>query len=80
MIQTMNELKQSVKSIFDDLFSLDIEQVLEKTNYKMNVTLESMYFYNTHFNLFKIPEELLNHIENYGYNLIQSHSMILKQK
>ena len=71
MIQTVNDLKEEIRSIFDDLFSLDIEKVLTETNNKMNDTLESIKEYNTFFNSFKIPDKLINFLNNYGFNIIQ---------
>ena len=71
MIQTVDDLKQQIKSMFDDLFSLDIDKVLNETNYQMNVTLDSIKEYNTYFNSFKIPEELIKYMETYGYNTIE---------
>ena len=37
----------------------------------MNDTLESIKEYNTFFNSFKIPDELINFLNNYGFNTIQ---------
>ena len=71
MIQTVDELKQTIKSLIDDLFSSDIEEILNKTNNKMNETLNSINQYNTHFNSFKIPDQLINFFESYGDNTIQ---------
>ena len=59
LIKTINDLKQNIKSMFDDLFSLDIEEVLNEANTKMKVILDSVEEYKTHFNSFKIPEELI---------------------
>ena len=71
MIDTVNDLKQSIKSIIDDLFSLNINKVLNDTNNKMNETLNSIKEYNNHFNSFKIPEELIQFLDTYGDNVIQ---------
>ena len=71
MIQTVNELKQTIKSLIDDLFSPDIEEILNKTNNKMNETLNSINEYYTHFNSFKIPDQLINFLESYGDNILQ---------
>ena len=66
MIQTINGLKQNIKSLFDDLFSLEIEQVLNQTNTQMNITLNSIEEYNNYFNTFKLPEDLIEYSLNYG--------------
>ena len=71
MIQTINELKQSIKSLFDDLFSLDVEKVLNQTNYQMNLTLNSIEEYKNHFDTFALPEDLINFSFNYGNNIIK---------
>ena len=66
MIQTINGLKQDIKSLFDDLFSLEIEQVLNQTNTQMNIALNSIEEYNNYFNTFKLPEDLIEYSLNYG--------------
>ena len=71
MIQTVNELKQTIRSMINDLFTLDIEKVLDETNIKMNNTIDSIKEYNDYFNSFKIPEELINFLNTYGDNVIQ---------
>ena len=71
MIQTINELKQSIKSLFDDLFSLDIEKVLNETNEQMDITLSSIEEYKIHFESFKIPQELIDYCLNYGRDIIK---------
>ena len=71
MIKTINTLKLEIKSMIDDLFSLDIDIILNKTNSKMNETLDSIKAYTNHFESFKIPEKLLYFIDTYGDNVIQ---------
>lgn len=71
MIQTVYNLKENVRAIFDDLFTLDIDKVLNETNYKMNVTLDSIKEYDNYFNSFKIPQDLINFINSYGTTFIQ---------
>ena len=71
LIQTVNELKQKVKSLFDDFFSLDIEKVLNETNEQMNITLNSIEEYKIHFDSFKIPQELIDYCLNYGKEIIK---------
>ena len=71
MIQTINNLKESVRVMFDDLFSLDVEQILNQTNSKMNITLDSIKEYDNYFNSFKVPQDLINFINNYGKTTIQ---------
>ena len=71
MIQTVNELKENIKLFFDDFLSLDIDKVLNQTNYQMNITIDSIEEYNYHFNSFKIPEELIKYLLNYGNDIIK---------
>ena len=71
MILTTNELKEKIKSIIDDLFSLDIEEVLQETNKKMNITIDSIKNYTTHFNSFKFPEALISFLDNYGDSVVR---------
>ena len=71
LLQTVNDLKQDITLKFDHLFSLDIEEVLNETNNKMNDTLDSIKEYKTHFDSFKIPEELILFFQTYVNNEIQ---------
>ena len=71
LVKTFNDLKQNIKSMFDGLFSLDIEEVLNEANTKMKIILDSVEEYKTHFNSFKIPEELILFFETYGDNIIK---------
>ena len=45
MIQAVNNSKEIVRTMFDDLFTIDIDKVLNETNYKMNITLDSIKEY-----------------------------------
>ena len=71
MIETINNHKVNIRALFDDLFSLDIENILSETNNKMNETLDSIKEYNNHFKSFKIPDNLIEYIKNYGKKVIQ---------
>ena len=66
IINTVNELKLKMKSIFDDLFSLDIEKVLNDTNNQMYITMDLISEYNNHYASFKLPEELIEYSYNFG--------------
>ena len=67
----VNELKQTVKSLFDDFFSLNIEKVLNNTNNQMYATIDSISEYNNYFHSFKLPEQLIEFTNNYGRNTIK---------
>ena len=71
LIQTIDDLKTAIKSKIDDLFTLDIDKVLNEINDKMNITLDSIMEYNNHFKSFEIPRELITFVESYGNNEIK---------
>ena len=71
MIQTIDRLKENIKSLFDDLFSLEIDKVLNQTNTQMNITLNVIEEYNNYFNSFKLPEELVEYSLNFGTDIIK---------
>ena len=71
MIQTIEDLKLKIKSKIDDLFTVDIEQVLNEANNKMNMTLDSIKEYENYFKSFKLPENLIIFFETYGDTVIQ---------
>jgi len=66
MIQTIDNMKVEIKSLFDDVFTLDVEKVLPESNNKMNETLKSIEEYLEHFNSFSVPEDIINYLINYG--------------
>ena len=68
--QLVGDLKVEIRSLFDDFFSLDVENVLIEANNKMNETLDSIEEYKNHFDSFKIPNELIQYINNYGKTII----------
>ena len=71
MLRTINNMKVSIKSLFDDLFSLEIDKILNQTNTQMNITLNSIEEYNNFFNTFILPEQLVEYTLNYGNNIIK---------
>ena len=68
--QLVGDLKVEIRSLFDEFFSLDVENVLIEANNKMNETLDSIEEYKNHFDSFKIPNELIQYINNYGKAII----------
>ena len=70
MIQSVVEKRESLKSKLDDLFSLEPDEVLTEINNKINNTLASIDRYNSHFNSFKISENLVDFLNNFGKNNI----------
>ena len=63
--------REFVKAKFDDLFTLDPDDVLNDINIKLNNTQNAIKEYNNYFNSFKISQDLFNFIENYGNNKIK---------
>ena len=66
MILSVEEKRESLKAKIDDLFSLEPDTVLNDINNKINNTLYSINKFNSHFNTFKISENLPNFLNNFG--------------
>ena len=71
MIQTIEDLKSNMRLIIDDLFIGDIEEVLNQTNYIMNMTLNSIKEYEIYFKSFNLPDNLIAFFDSYGDTIIQ---------
>ena len=71
MIQTIEDLKIKIRLKIDDLFTVDIEKVLNQTNYVMNMTLDSIKEYELYFQSFDFPDNLIAFFDSYGDNIIQ---------
>ena len=71
LIQTLEDLKIQIRLKIDDLFTVDIEKVLNQTNYLINMTLDSIKEYEIYFNSFQFPDNLIAFFDNYGDNIIQ---------
>ena len=63
--------KEFIKGKFDDLFSLDPDEILTEINNKLNKTKNAIKEYNDYFNTFQIHQDLLTYIENFGYDKIK---------
>ena len=63
---TIKNQREFVKAYFDDLFSLDPDEVLNDINIKLNNTKNAIKEYVDYFNTFKINQDLLNYVENFG--------------
>jgi hypothetical protein len=72
MIQTIEDLKIEIRLSLDDLFTVDVENVLDETNKKLNMTLDSIKEYENYFNTFKLPDNLIAFLDSYGDTIIQS--------
>ena len=62
--------KIETKADFDQIFSLDSDAVLSDTRNKINNTKLAIEEYNSHLNTFKISEEVLTFLDNFGYDYI----------
>ena len=71
MILSVVEKRALLKSILDDLFSLDPDTVLNEINNKINNTLYLVDRFNSHFNTFKISDNLIDFLNNFGEMNIQ---------
>ena len=71
MIQIVEDLKIQIRLTIDDLFTVDIEKILNQTNYLLNLTLDSIKEYEVNFQSFKFPENLISFFDSYGDNKIQ---------
>jgi len=71
MVTTVEDLREGLKVNIDDIFSLDPDEVLNDINIKMNYTIKSINKYNTHFDTFKISDNLGNFLNYYGSINIQ---------
>ena len=71
MVMDFVEYRDQLKLDIDDLFSLELDTVLNEINNKINSTLDSIHRYNSHLNTFKISENLKDFLNNFGSVNIQ---------
>ena len=78
----MNQLKSEItnfekeekKKIIiktDNIYSIDNEYILKEINLKINDISNSIKEYNTHFDNFKISDELILFLYNFGKSIIK---------
>ena len=67
----IEEKKNLIKTIFENLFILDSDDVLNDINLKLNNTQNAIKEYNNFLNNFRISEDMLFYIENFGKNKIK---------
>ena len=78
----MNQLKSEItnfekeekKKIIiktDNIYSIDNEYILKEINLKINDISNSIKEYNTHFDNFKISDELILFLNNFGKSIIK---------
>jgi len=71
MVETVNDQKELIKSNIDGLFTLVPEKILDDINEKLNDTIESINEYNNNFNNFKISDDLINYLNEFGENILK---------
>ena len=71
IVLRVNEERETLKLKLDDFFSLEPDLVLNEISNKINNTLYSINEYNSHFNTFKISEDLEELLDNFGKMNIQ---------
>ena len=71
MIQAIEDSKLKMRLKIDDLFTIDIEKVLNQTNYIINMTLDSIKEYEIYFKSFNFPDNLITFFDSYGDTIIR---------
>ena len=80
--QTLNKETDNILNLFkekrdyligelSDLFKLEPENILEDINIQINKTINSINEYNSHLTSFKIFDELIEYLYNYGEDKIK---------
>ena len=72
-------LKIQLKAQLDNLFTLDSEAVLNEIEIKLNNTKIAVEEYNEHFLSFKISEEVIIFLDNFGDNFLISKYNSIKE-
>ena len=70
MIQTVDEQKELIKLYIDGLFTLAPEEILDEINNKLNNTLGLINQYSDNFKNFKISDELIEYLNDFGESFI----------
>ena len=71
MVLSVVEKREMLKANLDDLFSLEPDEVLNDINNKINNTLRVIDRYNNHLNDFKISDNFVDFLNNYGNDIIK---------
>ena len=70
MKEFVEKRKIELKAELDTTFSLDSDSILADTQSKLNKTKTAVDDYNAHFTTFKISEEVINFLDNYGNDVL----------
>ena len=70
ILKIINNRRSYLKTILDDIDSIDPDDVLNEINSKKNITNETLSEYKQHLNQFKISNELVDYLYNFVENEI----------
>ena len=70
MLNFVEENKDVAKAELNEIFTLQVDDVLSNIENKLNNTLKSVETYNLHFNSFNIPDNVILFLEHYISNTI----------
>lgn len=71
MLRFANEQIELIRRNVFDKLTIDSDQVLNEVNDKLNMTIDSINKYKEHFNSFKIDNEIIKFLNEYGKNYIR---------
>ena len=71
MIRFANEQKEDIRQNIFNKLTIDSEDILNQINEKLNKTEESINAYENHFKTFKINNEIIQFLNDYGKNSVQ---------
>ena len=66
LIREINKQKEYLKIILDNIPALDSDSVLNEINLQINITSDSIEEYKSHLKTFKIYQELITYLNNFG--------------
>ena len=72
--------KQDLRVYLNEIFSLDIDNVLSDIDNELNNTLKAVNEYSSHFNTFKISNDIIQFLDNYGKDIIYPKYQGIKNK
>ena len=70
ILRKINSQREYLKIILDDIPSIDPDDVLNEINNQINSTNEALNEYRNNLNNFKISEEIIEYLNNFGKNEI----------
>ena len=71
MIRFANEQKEDIRQNIFNKLTINSEDILNQINEKLNKTEESINAYENHFKTFKINNEIIQFLNDYGKNSVQ---------